>query len=43
VTFHPELIECVSHDEEESSTLKESAAGAQVLLDATLEYDSRPE
>jgi hypothetical protein len=41
VTFHPELIDCVSHDEAESSKLKECAAGAQVLLDATNKYDSR--
>ena len=31
----------VSHNEAESSTLEECAAGAQVLLNAVLEYDSR--
>ena len=31
----------ISHNEEESSTLEECAAGAQVLLNAVLEYDSR--
>jgi N-carbamoyl-L-amino-acid hydrolase len=31
----------VSHNEAESSTLEECAAGAQVLLNAVLEYDRR--
>ncbi len=31
----------ISHNEEESATLEECAAGAQVLLNAVLEYDRR--
>ena len=31
----------ISHNEAESTTLEECAAGAQVLLNAVLEYDSR--
>ena len=31
----------ISHNEEESTTLEECAAGAQVLLNAVLEYDRR--
>jgi N-carbamoyl-L-amino-acid hydrolase len=31
--------EGISHNEAESTTLEQCAAGAQVLLDAVLEYD----
>ena len=31
----------ISHNEEESATREECAAGAQVLLNAVLEYDRR--
>ena len=31
----------ISHNEAESTTLEECAAGAQVLLNAVLEYDRR--
>jgi len=31
----------ISHNEAESTALEECAAGAQVLLNAVLEYDSR--
>jgi N-carbamoyl-L-amino-acid hydrolase len=39
-TFIP-CLDGLSHNEAESATLKDCAAGIQVLLDAVLEFDDR--